>query len=245
VQVNLRGQFLMMRYAVAEIAKAGGGAIVNVSSLAALRSNIQIFLDSERLPAGERAGLQEAIVDELDELTQLVADVVELARGATASEHTEQVELDQIVREAVARARRRSPQLDFDVRAQPATVENSSERIERAVGNLLENACRWSPPGGLIEVAVERDGLLTVRDHGPGFDERDLPHVFDRFYRAERARRMPGSGLGLAIVRQAAERYGGSAEAQNAADGGALLRVRFGSATAPSTSADTDVGDRV
>jgi two-component system sensor histidine kinase MprB len=73
-----------------------------------------------------------------------------------------------------------------------------------------------------------KDGVLTVRDHGPGFQESDLPFVFDRFYRAENARSLPGSGLGLAIVRQAAEACGGFAEAENAPGGGALLRVSFG-----------------
>ena len=91
----------------------------------------------------------------------------------------------------------------------------------------MDNARRWSPPQGTVEVAL-RDGVLSVRDHGPGFEEADLPFVFDRFYRAEDARRLPGSGLGLAIVRQAAEACGGFAEAGNAPGGGALLRVGFG-----------------
>jgi two-component system sensor histidine kinase MprB len=95
------------------------------------------------------------------------------------------------------------------------------------VGNLLENARKWSPDGGLVEVAL-KDGVLSVRDHGPGFDEQDVPHVFDRFYRADGARGLPGSGLGLAIVRQAAEACGGYAEAGNATGGGALMRVSFG-----------------
>ena len=98
--------------------------------------------------------------------------------------------------------------------------------IERAVGNLLDNAAKWSNEGGRIEVVVE-NGRVTVRDHGPGIDEADLPHVFDRFYRAPNARGLPGSGLGLAIVRQAAEAHGGCVEAANAPDGGAVIRVRF------------------
>ena len=97
----------------------------------------------------------------------------------------------------------------------------------RAVSNLLENARKWSPAGGVVEIALQ-DGVLSVRDHGPGFEEADLPFVFDRFYRADRARKLPGSGLGLAIVRQAAEACGGYAEALNAPGGGALLRVSFG-----------------
>jgi len=106
-------------------------------------------------------------------------------------------------------------------------VRGQGERIVRAMSNLLENAHKWSPEGGLVEIGLH-DGVLTVRDHGPGFDEEDLPFVFDRFYRADRARKLPGSGLGLAIVRQAAESCGGYAEAANAPGGGALLRVSFG-----------------
>jgi two-component system, OmpR family, sensor histidine kinase MprB len=111
------------------------------------------------------------------------------------------------------------------VRGQPA-------RVARAVSNLLDNARKWSPPGGTVEIGLG-GGVLTVRDHGPGFAPEDLPHVFQRFYRAKAARGMQGSGLGLAIVRQTAEANGGRVEATNADDGGALLRVSFGEATRP------------
>jgi two-component system, OmpR family, sensor histidine kinase MprB len=96
----------------------------------------------------------------------------------------------------------------------------------------VDNARKWSPHGAAVEVCL-KDGVLSVRDHGPGFHEQDLPFVFDRFYRAREARKLPGSGLGLAIVRQAAEACGGFAEARNADDGGALLRVSFGETSAP------------
>jgi two-component system, OmpR family, sensor histidine kinase MprB len=196
--------------------------------MAALRSNIQIFLEAHRLPAHEREGLQEAIVFELDELTQLVADVVELARGSSPSGHTEPIELDVIVRDAVGRAQRRAPQLTFSLELEPTVIVNAPDRVSRAVANVIDNARKWSPPRGRIEVVL-RDGILHVRDRGPGFIEEDIPSVFDRFYRANEARRMPGSGLGLAIVKQAAEAHGGFAVAANAPDGGAVLRVSFGS----------------
>jgi two-component system sensor histidine kinase MprB len=105
-------------------------------------------------------------------------------------------------------------------------ISGEPERISRAISNLLDNARRWSPPGGVVEVAL-RGGTVRVRDHGPGFAEADLPRVFERFFRSDRARAMPGSGLGLAIVRQAAEAHGGSAEAANAPGGGAVVRIRF------------------
>jgi two-component system sensor histidine kinase MprB len=196
--------------------------------LAALRSNIQIFLEAKRLPEAEREGLQEAILAELDELTQIVSDVVELARGSSPSEHTEQIELDRVVADAVARAHRRSPGMSFEVDLEPTVVVNVADRVGRAIGNVIDNARKWSPENGVIEVSL-KNGLLVVRDHGPGFGEADLPQVFERFYRADAARRMSGSGLGLAIVKQAGEAYGGSVEALNADGGGAMLRIRFGS----------------
>ena len=201
--------------------------------MAALRSNIQIFLEAHRLPVEERQGLQSAIIAELDELTQLVADVVDLARGSAPSEHTEPLELNQIVSEAVARAQRRSPQLDFRLELEPTVIINAPDRVTRSIANVIDNARRWSPPDGQIDVRL-RAGVLCVRDHGPGFHDHDLQHVFDRFYRAEEARRMPGSGLGLAIVKQAAEAHGGFAQAANAPDGGAILRISFGPSCGPS-----------
>jgi two-component system sensor histidine kinase MprB len=196
--------------------------------IAALRSNIQIFLEAERLPEEDREGLQESILAELDELTQVVADVLELARGSATS-RLDSIELDTLAREAVERTQRRAPDLRFTLALEPTVIVNSPERINRAVTNMVDNARKWSPPDGEVTVVL-RDGTLTVRDHGPGFEERDLPHVFDRFYRAETARRLPGSGLGLAIVKQAAQALGGHAEATNAPDGGAIVTVHFGSA---------------
>ncbi len=197
--------------------------------MAALRSNIQIFLEADRLPVSEREELQYSIIAELDELTQLVADVLELARGSAPTEHTEPLELDSIVREAIARAQRRASGLQFDVDLEPTVIENTPDRVARAVSNVIDNARKWSPPDGRIEVTLH-DGVLAVRDHGPGFNAGDLARVFDRFYRSDEARRRPGSGLGLAIVKQAAEAHGGLAEAANVPDGGAIVRVRFGPA---------------
>ena len=104
------------------------------------------------------------------------------------------------------------------------TVHGEAASIDRAIANLLDNAAKWSPRGGEVEVQV-RGGELTVRDHGPGIAEEDLPYVFDRFYRATSARGMPGSGLGLAIVRQVAEAHGGTVTAERAEGGGTLLRL--------------------
>lgn len=198
--------------------------------IASLRANIQTLGEADRLPVSEREALRADVVAELDELTALVADVVELARGTGPGELTDDVRLDEIVAAVVDRARTRTgARVDFDVRTEPTLVRGDPGRISRAVSNLVDNAVKWSPAGGAVELWLE-GGALTVRDSGPGFDDRDLPRVFERFYRADGARGLPGSGLGLAIVRQAAEAHGGSAEAANAPGGGALLRVSFGPA---------------
>jgi two-component system, OmpR family, sensor histidine kinase MprB len=196
--------------------------------IASLRANIQTLGEADRLPLSEREALRADVVAELDELTALVADVVELARGTAPGELADDVRLDEVVAAVVDRARTRTGgRLEFDVRTEPTLVRGDPGRIGRAVSNLVDNAVKWSPPGGAVELLLA-GGALTVRDHGPGFDDRDLPRVFERFYRADGARGLPGSGLGLAIVRQAAEAHGGSAEAANAPGGGALLRVSFG-----------------
>ena len=197
--------------------------------IASLRANVQVLEEADRLPPEERAALRRDIVTELDELTALVADIVELARGTKAADaEVDDVRIDLVAEQLVERAQRRAGNtVAFDVDLEPTLVRGQQERIVRAISNLLDNARKWSPPGGLVEVRL-REGQLTVRDHGPGFEPADLPHVFDRFFRSDRARSMPGSGLGLAIVRQAAEAGGGSAIADNAPGGGGVVRVSFG-----------------
>ena len=201
--------------------------------IASLRANIQVLEEAERLPPEELERMRADILEELDALTALVGDVVELARGAKPDQTRDDVRLDQVVEALVERARRREGgRVDFRLQLEPTVVVGEPARISRAVSNLLDNARKWSPAGDAIEIVLA-DGTLSVRDHGAGFAEEDLPHVFERFFRADTARGTPGSGLGLAIVRQTAEAHGGSVEAANAPDGGAVLRVDFGSYTAP------------
>ncbi len=200
--------------------------------IATIRANLQLMREEELLAPEDRAALREDVIEELDELTALVADVVELARGSKPSGERGDVRLDSIVHDALERARRRAPELTFGERLDPTLVRGDGDRISRAVTNLLDNAAKWSPAGGAVEVTLH-EGVVTVRDHGPGFKDEDLPFVFDRFHRAKDARSKPGSGLGLAIVRQAAEAHDGFVEAANAPDGGAILRVGFGATLEP------------
>ena len=198
--------------------------------IASLRANIQVLEQAERLSASERESLRRDVVAELDELTGLVSDLVELARGAKPSAVLDEVRLDELVTVALTRAQRRSERASFHVDIEPTLVSGDASRIDRAVANLLDNALQWSPPGSVVDVTLH-DGVLSVRDRGPGFADDDLPHVFARFYRADGARGKPGSGLGLAIVKQAAEAHGGHVEAANAPGGGARVTATFGVTT--------------
>jgi len=161
-------------------------------------------------------------------MTTIVSELVELARGDGLELKSEDVRLDQVVRDATARAQRNAPKVAFALEAEECTVFGVPARLERAVLNLLDNAAKWSEPEQPVEVRVAcADGfaVVTVRDHGPGVKERDLPHVFDRFYRSLEDRGRPGSGLGLAIVKQVAESHGGSASLSQPEDGGTLARL--------------------
>jgi two-component system sensor histidine kinase MprB len=195
--------------------------------IATIRANIQMLRDEDRLSSADREALRADVIDELDELTALVSDVVELARGTKETGAPGDVRLDEIVSDAFDRACRRAPAIVFQASLEPTLVRGEGDRIARAVSNLLDNAAKWSPEGGVVEVDL-REGVLTVRDHGPGFNDDDLRFVFDRFHRARDARSKPGSGLGLAIAKQAADAHGGFVEARNAQDGGAVLRIGFG-----------------
>jgi two-component system, OmpR family, sensor histidine kinase MprB len=206
--------------------------------ITSLRANIQVLEQADRLGQAERESLRRDVIAELDELTGLVGDLVELARGTQLGGGApDDVRLDEIVRAAVVRAERRAGSVTFSVDVEPTLVTGDARRIDRAVANLLDNAVKWSPPGGPVETSL-REGLVTVRDHGQGFAEHDLPDVFARFYRADGARGKPGSGLGLAIVKQAAEAHGGRVAAANAPGGGACVTASFGPPTRLLQSAD-------
>jgi two-component system, OmpR family, sensor histidine kinase MprB len=193
--------------------------------LTSIRANIELLQRVNAMPADERASVLASVRAQLEDLTILVGDLVDLARpGERAVEPPEELRLDEVVEDAVDRARRLAPDTRFVLIAEPCVVRGSRARVARAVGNLLDNAVKWSPPGKPVEVAVN-GGEVTVRDHGPGIAEEDLTHVFDRFYRAPSARGLPGSGLGLAIVKHVADAHGGEVVAEPAAGGGARLRL--------------------
>jgi two-component system sensor histidine kinase MprB len=200
--------------------------------LTSLRTNIEVLAGNRRLPAGERERLLHDVVEQLGEMTTLIAELIELARGDQPLAEHEDVRLDLIAADAVDRARRNRPNVTFTTSFAESLVHGDRATIERAVGNLLDNAAKWSPADGEVEVKVH-DGEVIVRDHGPGIDDEDLPFVFDRFYRARSARGMSGSGLGLAMVRQVAEAHGGTVTAERAEDGGTRISLRLNGRSQP------------
>jgi two-component system sensor histidine kinase MprB len=195
--------------------------------LASLRTNVEVLHDLDRLAPDQRRSLLDGIVTQLDELTGLVADVVELARGDAPESAQDDVSFDELVSHAVDRARRHWPQVVFMLEAQPCMVRGGPGRLNRAVANLLDNAGKFSSPGSVVDVSLSASGELTVTDRGPGIPEVALPHVFDRFYRADEARALPGSGLGLAIVKQVVDGHGGSVTVANRPAGGAVVTMRL------------------
>lgn len=198
--------------------------------LTSIRTNLDLLAqamaepDNPRLSAQDRIDLMNDVRAQMEELSLLISDLVELSRDEHPAHAIEQIDFAEIVEHAVERVKRRAPSLTYDVRLKPWYLEGDPAALERAVTNLLDNAAKWSPPGGTVTVSL-REGALQVADEGPGIAEEDLAHVFERFYRSPEARTMPGSGLGLAIVRQVAENHGGRVAAARAPGGGALLGV--------------------
>jgi two-component system, OmpR family, sensor histidine kinase MprB len=195
--------------------------------IATLRANMELLADARSLGDEERTELLQDVRDELEAMTLLVGELVELARGEEVDVPASEFRLDEIVRGVVDRAARRWPAVEFRSRLEPCSVVGVPQRVERAVSNLVDNAGKWSPDGAAVVDVSVRDGVVEVRDHGPGIDEQDAPLVFNRFYRSAAARALPGAGLGLAIVKQIADAHGGSVRVENAPGGGAVLRLQL------------------
>jgi len=204
--------------------------------LTSLRTNLELLLSAEKpdtpqLSVDDKTEIHDDLRAQVDELTQLIGDLVELAREDAPPLTHEPVDMVEVVEQALSRARRRAGEVNFEVDLQPWHLFGEPHTLERAVLNLLDNAVKFSPPDGTVRVdlrpAAHGYAFLQVADAGPGIKDSDLPHVFDRFYRSDEARTLPGSGLGLAIVKSAAERHGGAVFAGRSADGGALIAMRL------------------
>ena len=207
--------------------------------LTSLRTNIDLLARSEEtgraIPPEDRRALLASVRAQMAELAALIGDLQELARP-DAGQHTDRVRVvawHDVVETALGRARLRGPELTITAALDPWYVRAEPPALERAMVNILDNAVKFSPPGGTVEVALQR-GELTVRDHGPGISPEDLPHVFDRFWRSDSARSLPGSGLGLSIVARTVRHSGGDVALRPAPGGGTVVTVRLpGAATPP------------
>jgi len=192
-----------------------------------LRTNIEILQQQGPFMNQEEQGeLLADVVEQIEELTLVINDLIDLARGEEPRQDLEEVRLDLLVDEVVQRARRHASATPLILDLEPTIVIGVPARLERAVSNLIDNAVKYSPPEEPVEIRLAGT-QLTVRDHGPGISVEDLPHIFDRFYRGAEARGRPGSGLGLAIVRQVAGQQGGSIAAEPASGSGTLMRLHL------------------
>ncbi|WP_307827973.1 HAMP domain-containing sensor histidine kinase [Nocardioides sp. SYSU D00038] len=204
--------------------------------LTSLRTNIDLLTmasPENALPPEAHDELLADVRAQIEELTTLVGDLVELARDEPLTHVVGQVEVHEALEQAVARVRRRAGDVRIALDNASWFVVGEAGSIERALTNLLDNAVKWSPPGAEVRVRMD-SGVVTVDDDGPGIPDEDLPHVFERFYRSEASRSMPGSGLGLSIVHQIVERHAGTVEAQRRPEGGTRMVLRLpGSAVRP------------
>ncbi|MDO0913775.1 HAMP domain-containing sensor histidine kinase [Streptomyces sp. DT2A-34] len=205
--------------------------------LTSLRTNIELLTRSEEtgrpIPEADRKALLASVKAQMTELAALIGDLQELSRSeGQRGERVQVVSLEDTVEAALRRARLRGPELTITADLQPWYVRAEPTALERAVVNILDNAVKFSPESGTIEVVLN-DGVLTVRDHGPGIPADELPHVFDRFWRSPSARALPGSGLGLSIVARTVEQAGGQVTLARAEGGGTVATVRLPGAPTP------------
>ncbi|WP_037622392.1 HAMP domain-containing sensor histidine kinase [Streptomyces aureus] len=207
--------------------------------LTSLRTNIELLTRSEEtgrpIPPADRKALLASVKAQMTELAALIGDLQTLSRSdaGTTADRVEVVDLRDPVEAALRRARLRGPELTITADLEPWFVRAEPSALERAIVNILDNAVKFSPAGGTVDVRLH-GGELTVRDHGPGIPVDELPHVFDRFWRSPDARALPGSGLGLSIVARTVQQCGGSVELNRAEGGGTIASVRLpGAPTAP------------
>lgn len=193
--------------------------------LTSLRTNLELLTQADARGGLSDEAREELMADvrfQIEELTTLIGDLTELAREEPIPVAVEPVDVAEVVERAVERVRRRAPGLTFDVTLEHWWSHGEAASLERAYTNLLDNAAKWSPPGGTVTAHLA-NGTLYVADEGPGISDEDLPYVFERFYRSPEARTLPGSGLGLSIVRRVAERHGGAVCAGRTEQGGAAF----------------------
>ena len=204
--------------------------------LTSMRTNIELLMmlchtgQLDKISGADRAELERDVMDQMEEMSTLINDLVDLAREDSPHAELEPIRLDHVVAEAVKRVRRRRPDVTFQFHADPWMMMGDRFAMGRAPVNLIDNAAKWSPPQGTVRIslkAASRKAVLLVDDSGPGIPEEERGNVFERFYRAPEARSLPGSGLGLAIARQVIVRHGGTISVEESDDGGARFCAVF------------------
>ena len=194
--------------------------------LTSLRTNLELLERGQPTDPVERQQLLGDLVSQIERLTTLVGDLIEVARDEETPMPFEELRLDEVVHEVVDDVSFRYPKVHFNVTSSPSSINGVKVRVARAITNLLDNAAKYSPPGATVDVTVA-NGEISVRDHGPGVAAEDVSRVFDRFWRSNDARHLPGSGLGLSIVKDVAESHGGSVTLERPIDGGGGARFRL------------------
>lgn len=194
--------------------------------ITSIRTNLELLESNPERELADESAILADVLEQTNELTTLINDLIETARADETPRFVDDVRFDEIVDYCIRRARLAFPTNTFQAQLEPTVVEGLADRLRRAVNNILDNAALHSPPGGLIEVTL-KGGSLTVRDHGDGIADADLPNVFQRFYRGRSERARPGTGLGLAIVKHVGDQHAADVFAENHACGGAVFTLRF------------------
>lgn len=200
--------------------------------LTSLRTNMELLMMASRnkhvkISDEDIADLERDVMGQLEELTTLVTDLVDLAREDASEAIFEPLGVGDILDGVIDRVERRRSDIIFKYDLTDWYLMGDHRGLSRAFLNVLDNAAKWSPEGGTVRMRmqpIERNRIaITVDDEGPGIplEEREL--VFERFYRSVESRSMPGSGLGLAIVKQVMESHGGSVRAERSPYGGTRI----------------------
>lgn len=231
---RLTENFNMMLRALAESRERQARLVTDAghelrTPLTSLRTNVELLIASmvpgaPRLPETEMAGLRADVLAQIEELSTLVGDLVDLTRDDAGEVVHETVDLSEFVDRSLERVRRRRNDIQFEAQTTPWQVFGDAAGLSRAVLNLLDNAAKWSPPGGRVSIRLAQvdpsHAELVVADHGPGIPPRERQLVFERFYRSASARALPGSGLGLAIVKHVVMKHGGVLRIEDTVQGG-------------------------
>ncbi|SDU80370.1 two-component system, OmpR family, sensor histidine kinase MprB [Microlunatus sagamiharensis] len=211
--------------------------------LTSMRTNVELLVaDSQRamLPPDDRLTIMRDVQAQLVEFSTLVSDLVGLTREDRTAAELGDVDLTAVLEEAVDRTSMRATGLRWQVDLDPVHVNGDADLLVRALGNVLDNAVKFSPVGGTITVSLH-GGEIRVADEGRGVEPAERPFVFDRFYRAEASRATPGTGLGLAITESVVHQHGGTVLVTDAPGGGALFVVTLPT-TKPRTALDDAMG---